>query len=657
MMGSKERNFQPLPEDFSLEDLVPEDNFYRRLQQKLDLSFERELVEDRYAASGRPSVDPEVFFRLQLVMFYEGIRSERELMRIASERLSVRWYVGYDLHEPLPDHSSLTRIRDRFGLPVFREFFERIVELCVEAGLVWGEELYFDATKVDASASLDSIAPRFYVKEHLGEVFTVEEPPNAEQEDNVRTASERGESPVAKLYELPFVGDDALAEENATKDDWISRDGRQRRERKGVWYRRKADFLASSTDPDSSPMKRRDSKGSHLGHYTHYVVDGGKARIILNALVTPFEVTENAPIPRQVTGDTAYATTENIAAMERAGIRAYVPLTGAGKARPYFSKEEFAYDPEQDLYQCPAGDILRPKTFRAARNQVLYKTERGTCDSCSMRLQCTDNKTGRQVLRHRDERYVDRVKSYRGTFAYEKALRKRRVWVEPLFGEAKDWHGLCRFRLRRLEKVNIEALLIASGQNVKRLVAARDRAPRKLAQAAALRPPDPVSCCRSHVTGRWPSLAEEKAYFNSLASLDAFCDLVDGGDPMPQALGPRFAAVAFGRTNNPRPIALQPAPSAPFLKDGIHRSVAEPPNGKGEGPCRSCYAPAYSTMPRKSRRSANWLEAAMLLATGWQEPASSSSVGKVYAPPRSLRNLVVIRRPLGGASTASIPKG
>jgi hypothetical protein len=81
MMGTKERNFQPLPEDISLEDLVPRDNFYRRLQAKLDLSFVRELVKDLYAASGRPSVDPEVFFRLQLVMFHEGIRSEREFPR------------------------------------------------------------------------------------------------------------------------------------------------------------------------------------------------------------------------------------------------------------------------------------------------------------------------------------------------------------------------------------------------------------------------------------------------------------------------------------------------------------------------------------------------------------------------------------------------
>jgi hypothetical protein len=93
------------------------------------------------------------------------------------------------------------------------------------------------------------------------------------------------------------------------------------------------------------------------------------------------------------------------------------------------------------------------------------------------------------VLRYFGEAYVDRVRAYRGTFPYEKALRKRRVWVEPLFAEAKDRHGMRRFRLRRLEKVNAEALLIASGQNVKRLLTFGYRRPRRTAQAAALRPP------------------------------------------------------------------------------------------------------------------------------------------------------------------------
>jgi transposase len=84
------------------------------------------LVEDRYACSGRPSVDPVVFFRLQLVIFFEDIRSERPLMELAADRLSIRWFLGYDLDEPLPDHSSLTRIRERYGLEIFRRFFETL---------------------------------------------------------------------------------------------------------------------------------------------------------------------------------------------------------------------------------------------------------------------------------------------------------------------------------------------------------------------------------------------------------------------------------------------------------------------------------------------------------------------------------------------------
>ncbi len=172
MMGTKIRSFAPLPRDLSLEHLVPEDNFYRRLEARLDLSFVREMVAPLYAKGGRPSVDPVVFFKLQIVLFCEDLRSERQLMGVVADRLSIRWYLGYDLHEALPDHSSLTRIRRRYGLTVFRRFFEAIVEQCREARLVWGKELYFDATQVKANASLDSIAPRFAVEAHLGELFT-----------------------------------------------------------------------------------------------------------------------------------------------------------------------------------------------------------------------------------------------------------------------------------------------------------------------------------------------------------------------------------------------------------------------------------------------------------------------------------------------------
>ncbi len=330
MMGTKIRNFAPLP-DLSLEALVPKDNFYRRLEAKVDLSFVRDLVRDCYASSGRPSVDPVVFFRLQLVMFFEDIRSERQLMKVAADRLSVRWYLGYDLNEPLPDHSILTRIRERYGLKIFRRFFEEIVELCVEAGLVWGKELYFDATKVEANASLDSMKSRSLMEhgleEHLASIFS----------EKVLQLQEGANTPETTAVGPTGQKRRGLAEATARRHRWIERAGRQQREVVRWGYRRLADLRASATDPDASPMQRKKKSASRLGYLTQYVVDGGKARVILDVLVTPAEVTENLPMlellfrnrfrwrlrPRSVTGDAAYGTVENVAGVEKAGIRAY----------------------------------------------------------------------------------------------------------------------------------------------------------------------------------------------------------------------------------------------------------------------------------------------------------------------------------------------
>src|SRR5437588_10798595 len=180
MMGTKERSFAPLIQ-VSFEELVPQDDFYRHVEQTLDLSFVREFVQETYASKGRPSIDPVVFFKLQLVMFFEGIRSERQLMRHAADRLSVLWYLGYDLKEPLPDHSSLTRIRERYGVDVFRRFFDAIVEQCQQEKLVWGKELSIDSTQVNANADLDSLTPRFAVEAreaiqaHLAALFARED--------------------------------------------------------------------------------------------------------------------------------------------------------------------------------------------------------------------------------------------------------------------------------------------------------------------------------------------------------------------------------------------------------------------------------------------------------------------------------------------------
>jgi IS5 family transposase len=216
-------------------------------------------------------------------------------MSVVADRLSLRWYLGYDLYEALPDHSSLTRIRERYGLGVFRYFFERIIEMCFEAGLVQGRELYFDATKVEANASLDSTRSRSLVESYLEGIFPSEE---SGEERPVEEFAQEANAPGSLSVIGPADSQkrEALAKTNAGGHRWIAGTGRQQREVLRWGYRRMADLRASTTDPDASPMQSKNKGASRPGYLTHYVVDGGKARVILDVLVTPAEVTENLPM-------------------------------------------------------------------------------------------------------------------------------------------------------------------------------------------------------------------------------------------------------------------------------------------------------------------------------------------------------------------------
>jgi transposase len=501
MMGKKDRIFAPLP-PISLEDLVPPDSFYRHLERTLDLGFVRNLVREVYADSGRPSIDPVVFFKLQLILFFEGLRSERQLMQVVADRLSLRWYLGYDLSEALPDHARLSRIRQRYGLDVFRRFFEVVVEPCVAAGLVWGQERSLDATKVAADAALASLQPRFAVEAHLAQLFAADDANDADDDgdehDGDVDEAGAGASRALQPNELTQRMRSESAAQAATRHDWIGQAGRPDRTHSNGSYRRTADVRVSTTDPDATPMPLGDGR-THLGYQDHDVVDGGKARIILTALVTPAAVQENQPAldllwrarfrwklrPRQVTGDTTDGTVANIAALERAHIHADLPLSAVGQRAEIFSVQDFRYDVEADVYHCPGGAKLCLLAQSEATHRRIDQAPAAACTACALRAQCTTSPQGRRISRSLDEAYRERVRGYHTTEAYAKAMRKRQVWVEPLFAEAKTWHGLRRFRLGGLQKVNGEALLIAAGQNRKRLLSRRDWGRRPFPNGAA----------------------------------------------------------------------------------------------------------------------------------------------------------------------------
>jgi transposase len=447
MLGHKARDFKQHMA-ISLEHLVPKDNFYRQVDQSLDLKFVRDLAGEFYSNFGRPSIDPVVFFKLQLIAFFEGIRSERQLMETVNLNLAHRWFIGYDLDEPVPDHSSLSKIRERFGLEVFLLFFERIVELCIQAGLVWGDELYFDSTKVQANANVNGMIDRakYEAKQHIDQLF------------------EETLSPFGRL----------VAKYNGKRINGIRK----------PHYQRITDNQISPVDPDATPMQSSTGGNAMLGYRDHYVVDGGKARIILSALVTPASIMDNTPIldlvdwvrsrwklqPKLAVGDTKYGTVPNIVGLEERGIKAYLPTSDFSQRTKYYAAKLFHYDSKKDYYVCPQGQILPLVSRRTSEQVLLYKSKAEVCNACPVKSNCTGSKSGRYIFRSFFQEYLDKVEAYRQTEAYLKAMRKRSVWVEPLFGEAKEFHRLRRFRLRRLLKVNIEGVMVAAGQNLKRLV-------------------------------------------------------------------------------------------------------------------------------------------------------------------------------------------
>jgi transposase len=378
MLGHKARDFRPLTA-VSLEDLVPEYNFFRQLDQSLDLSIIRDLVCDLYSEIGRPSIDPIVFFKLQLIAFFEGIRSERQLMETVNVNLAHRWFIGYDLTEAVPDHSRLSKIRDRYGLATFQRFFERIVELCIEAGLVWGKELYFDSTKVQANAAIDRLMPRleWEAQQHLHELFKNKADVEGRDSEEFTTQEK------VSLQEDKF-DHEPESERVPTPQELVEKyDGSRLTGVRKPSYDRITDREVCPTDPDASPMQPSGGGSSVMGYRDHYIVDGGKQRIIPHALVTPASIMDNTPMldlvkyvcskwklqPKQATGDAKYGTIPNIVGLEEKGIKAYLPTPDLSNRSGLFPPNIFQYDREKDQYICPEGQSL-PLYSRRKTEQV-----------------------------------------------------------------------------------------------------------------------------------------------------------------------------------------------------------------------------------------------------------------------------------------------
>jgi transposase len=472
MMGLKQLEPKILY-SVNIYDLVPEDNFYRRLSEFLDLKFVYQECKTVYGKTGNPSIDPVVFFRLVLFGYFENIISDRELIRRASDSLGVRLYLGYDLDEEMPWHSTISRTRARIPEKVFEKLFDKILRMCIDKGLVSGEHQSIDSTLVKANASLESLekkVPKLELSKYIKE--TREENPVEEIPEEKRKTIESKEVPNQILQ----------TDKQESKMEIVPTE-KPNVKRQSLKSRSNKEYVSKS-DPDSR-IARKPGKLTDLYYMTHYSVDS-KFNIITDVHTkhadqsdsdTLIEVVERAQGRlakegleiKSVSADKNYCSGKNLRTLEGKGIEPFIPTQKHPNTTGTIAKSEFIYDRQKDAYICPSGNILEYR-YTTKRQAKVYAAEKKECKNCPLRNKCTSGKKQRLVQHSiyidEYERLDSRIKSYNG----KKKRRIRQITTEPLFAEAKENHGLSKFMTRGIQKAKKNSMLIASVQNLKRLI-------------------------------------------------------------------------------------------------------------------------------------------------------------------------------------------
>lgn len=445
---------------FSLDAAVPEKHIVRRLAAAVDFGFVRILVNKHYSHTGQPSVDPVVLFKLWLLGYLFNIRSERRLCEEASLNLAWRWFLGYELDEPLPDHSVLTKARRRFGTRVYELFFRRIVELCEERGLVQGDVLFIDSTLSDANAARDTLRSRALAGPRLPEpaqfvkdLFTLNEPAPAPEPPREKGGTGPKPGPLALPPTL-------------------------------------RSSLVSTTDPDAEVATRHNGR-SRLVYKTQVVVDGGKANIITAIDVGAAGDSDASSVgkmldkheqnlgrePRELVGDSGYGTEAGLRECEARDILPTLNQKRKGNNTGLFSIDDFSYISQRDVYICPAGtELVRAAEHFTMGKSVYRPRGKYTCANCALKAQCTTGRVNRQIQRSWGAEITERARLHVATRFAQRRLRRRQIVSERIMADLKFKHGFERAQFRGRASVQIQALLTAAVVNLKQLVKRRPEA-------------------------------------------------------------------------------------------------------------------------------------------------------------------------------------
>ena len=435
-----------------LEELVPQDHFLRKVDAAVDFSFIHDMCKDLYCLdNGRPAIEPELLFKMLLLGYLYGIKSEIKLAQAVNENIAFKWFLGLKLTEKGPDHATISanRVRRFRDNNIAEQIFDEILRQCIAKGLVGGAILYTDSTHIKAKAN-----------KHRKALVTVNTSPKEYMEElDEQIALDR-----EILNKKPFDKDE--------NDPDPPKGG-------GTTTR-----MVSLTDPDSG-QQTRDGKPDGFHYSEHRTVDS-KNNVIVNVHVEPANVNDITPVskilkeikhrlgklPKYMGFDAGYHSAWIAHLLEKNNVQGVIGYRRHTHQQEVFGKYRFRYEPYFDAYTCPEGKHLYWKTTNRTGYREYWSSSKD-CANCPRKNECMSEKSKRRlVTRHVWQDALEEVTWFTKTTIGRRIYSWRKQTIERSFAEAKENHGLRFARMLGIKNMREQCFLTAAAQNIKRLVMA-----------------------------------------------------------------------------------------------------------------------------------------------------------------------------------------
>jgi transposase len=479
-MQGKKHYSEKLFKQFQLSDRVPAENFYRRLREVLDLHWLYKATKKYYGSEGQQSIDPVVFFKLILIGYLENLGSDRRIINTVSLRLDMLLFIGYDIDEPLPWHSTLSRTRQLYGEEVFKQLFKEVLKQCIDKGMVAGRRQVMDSVAVKANAGMDSLVEKeilddssTYADELKREEEKKEDDNDDDKDDNKTVSAARNKAVQlhhkwkAKAYKDMPRGKSLIKGDEVSRPKFVSNH---------THY--------SITDPDAR-VSVKPGKPRQLNYQAQVSVD--TAHHVITQIQTDYaDKKDSQCLPsllqntinnlkeegldiEEVFADAGYSSGEALKALDEKNITGYIP--NFGQYKPF--REGFTYDKENDRYTCSRGVHLPFKkltTTSLGYKMKVYRSSARECGPCPLRSVCIGKSDFKKIDDSIDKPFYDRMHARLQKASREKIRQLRSSTVEPVLGTLVNYLAMRRVNTRGIKQANKCILMSAVAYNLKKLL-------------------------------------------------------------------------------------------------------------------------------------------------------------------------------------------